>query len=392
MSYVPFALRYRPQKFEDLVGQDQANLILRGIVTSGKLPNALLFTGPRGSGKTSSARVFAKALNCLNRTGADPCDNCSMCASIKTGTCIDVQEFDAASRGLVDNVRDLKQAINYSAAEAKYRVYIIDEVHAMSRQGFDAMLKMVEETPTHVKFIFCTTEAYRIPDTIISRTLRFDFKRITVDVIVTRLKMIAEKEGVKVENDEVFYLIAKHADGGMRDAIGKLEQVSHLGDVVKVDALIEFLGVIGGDIYVDLMDMIIKKDVVEVSIMVKKIVERNADLGNFMKGFGEYLHHLVVAKLGVNVYFSKDRLDSVRKQLEKLTDSYLLAAFDVVSNLVYKIRKGDIDAKLELEVGLMRLVSMLEYTPPPTVMEKPAMIERDDQIFVSSDNLADAFK
>lgn len=393
-AYIPWPLRYRPQKFSDLVGQDQVNIILKGIINSGRIPNALLFAGPRGSGKTSSARVFSKALNCTNRKDADPCDECAICKSITNGTCIDVVEQDAASRGLVDDVRSLKQSVLFSTVECKFKLYIMDEVHAMSRQGFDAMLKLVEETPPHVKFIFCTTEAHRIPETIISRTLRFDFKRLSVDTIVSRLKMIAEKEGVKVEDDEVFNLIARHVDGGLRDAVGKLEQVSHLGEVITVSSLTDFLGVVGGDIYVDLMDAIINKDVVGLSNLVKSVVARNADLSVFVKGFGEYLHRMIVAKLGANVFFTKDKLEQVRKQLSVLDDTFLFEAFDSVTEMVGRVRRGDLDPKLEFEVGLMRLVGMSSREKQPVLPHQSAVSEtkKPEEVVVTAENAAAAFQ
>jgi DNA polymerase-3 subunit gamma/tau len=215
--------KYRPKNFENLVGQDHIRITLENALKFGRVNHAYLFTGPRGTGKTTTARIMAKAINCSNLKGATPCEECEICRDINEGRLIDVIEIDAASNGRIDEIRDLREKINFAPTRAKNKVYIIDEVHMISRDGFNALLKTLEEPPANVFFILATTEVHKIPETILSRCQRFDFRRIDEKVIVERLKFIAEQEQIKADQ-QALEAIAHSAQGGLRDAIGLMEQ------------------------------------------------------------------------------------------------------------------------------------------------------------------------
>ena len=226
MEEISLYRKYRPHNFENLVGQDHVKNTLINAFKTGRVAHAYLFTGPRGTGKTSSARLVAKALNCLKLVdNYEPCNDCDLCNDINDGRLIDLIEIDAASNRGIDEVRDLKEKINFSPTRAKYKVYIIDEVHMMTKEAFNALLKTLEEPPAHAYFILATTEAHKIPETIISRCQRFDFKRITGKALMTRLSFISQKEGIESE-DKALEAVSEYVDGGLRDAIGLLEQLT----------------------------------------------------------------------------------------------------------------------------------------------------------------------
>ena len=260
-SYVVVARRYRPQGFGELIGQEHVSQALSNAIATHRVGHAYLFTGARGTGKTSTARIFAKALNCVNGPTAEPCNQCDICRSISTGDDVDVLEIDGASNRGIDEIRQLRQNVNVRPSRARFKIYIIDEVHMLTREAFNALLKTLEEPPEHVKFIFCTTEATKIPITILSRCQRFDFAGISTRSIFDRLRQIVEAEGVQAE-DEALEVLARRAAGSMRDSQSLLEQLlSFASERITVADVHGMLGTAGDQ---------------RLTAMVKNLVERNA--------------------------------------------------------------------------------------------------------------------
>ena len=250
MSYTALYRKFRPAEFEDVKGQDHIITTLKNQIKADRIGHAYLFCGTRGTGKTTVAKIFAKAVNCEHPVDGSPCGECTMCKNIAAGTSMNVIEIDAASNNGVDNIREIREEVSYRPTEGRYKVYIIDEVHMLSIGAFNALLKTLEEPPEYVIFILATTEAHKIPITILSRCQRYDFKRITIDTIAARLDELMKKEQVEVEEKAIRY-IAKAADGSMRDALSLLDQciAFYLGQKLTYDHVLEVLGAVDTDVF-----------------------------------------------------------------------------------------------------------------------------------------------
>ena len=236
MEYLALYRKWRPKVFEDMIGQEHITRTLKNAVKNGRVSHAYLFCGPRGTGKTSAAKILAKALNCEKGPAPVPCNQCSLCVGINRGRVMDVLEIDAASNRGIDEIRELRDKVRYGSAQARFKVYIIDEVHMLTPEAFNALLKTLEEPPENVVFILATTEPHKLPQTILSRCQRFDFRRIPIPVLIQGLSRVASGEKSEVEED-VLHLIARNSEGGMRDALGLLEQViSYSGDSITLDS------------------------------------------------------------------------------------------------------------------------------------------------------------
>lgn len=285
--------KYRPQNFANLVGQDHIRQTLLHEIQKNTLAHAYLFAGPRGTGKTSTARLIAKALNCEKKTPeGEPCDECDLCKSITEGSLIDVVEIDAASNRGIDEIRDLKEKIVFAPTRAKTKIYIIDEVHMLTKEAFNALLKTLEEPPESVCFILCTTEIHKIPETIISRCQRFDFRRIDVRTIMTRLSYIAQMEGLEVQDDAI-ELIAKHVEGGLRDAIGLLEQLK-MDNKLSAERVREHLG-IAGNATTQLLDILEQKDMIKAINLINQVHNEGYDLNSFVREILECLRDRLIS-------------------------------------------------------------------------------------------------
>jgi DNA polymerase-3 subunit gamma/tau len=297
MSYLVLARKWRPQVFEELVGQEHVTRTLQNAIAANRLAHAFLFTGPRGVGKTSAARILAKAMNCLQGPTPKPCGQCENCQEIAGGSSIDVLEIDGASNTGVDNVRELRENVRYLPGRSKYKIYIIDEVHMLSTSAFNALLKTLEEPPPHVLFIFATTEPHKIPLTILSRCQRFDFKRIPVNLICDRLRAIVSAEGVKID-DDTLVLIAREAEGSMRDAQSLLDQaISYGGEEIEEADVLTLLGIADRKILFGLSAAIFQKDAKGCLSMVDELYRVGYDLGQFCKDFLNHFRDLLVVKL-----------------------------------------------------------------------------------------------
>jgi DNA polymerase-3 subunit gamma/tau len=301
MSYIVLARKYRPQSFSEVYAQDHVTKILQSAIASGRIAHAYLFTGPRGVGKTSLARIMAKSLNCDEGPTTHPCNKCTNCTEITSGVSPDVIEIDGASNTGVDDIRDLQKELMYAASGAKFKIYIIDEVHMLSKNAFNALLKTLEEPPENVIFIFATTEPHKVLPTIISRCQRYDFKRIPVEAIVARLQELSELEGIKVDAESL-YLIARKADGGMRDALSLLDQtISYCANDINVEQVRQIFGMIPNQVYFDFMGKIKAHDAQNLIIGMHRIFEEGTDLQEFIANMLEFLRMVLHSKLGIQI-------------------------------------------------------------------------------------------
>lgn len=308
--------KWRPNDFDDVWGQDAVTDILKYEVAQNKISHAYLFCGSRGTGKTSCAKILAKAVNCLHPKDGNPCNACEACRSIDRGVATDVIEMDAASNNGVDNVRDLKDEIAFTPAELKYRVYIIDEVHMMSSSAFNALLKTLEEPPTYVVFILATTEFNKLPTTIVSRCQRFDFRRIAMDVLVRRIRHIADREGISL-TDEGATMIARAAQGGMRDAVSLLELCAGARETIDADLVSRTVGAGDREGAYRMIGAVSQSDFASVYATMRDIVMRGADICDFFRELIEAYRDLMIAK---TTDIAHTYLDLTDTELARLTE------------------------------------------------------------------------
>ncbi|MFI8541697.1 DNA polymerase III subunit gamma/tau [Staphylococcus capitis] len=357
MDYQALYRMYRPQSFDDVVGQTHVTKTLRNAISKGKQSHAYIFSGPRGTGKTSIAKVFAKAINCLNSDDGEPCNECAICKGITQGTNSDVIEIDAASNNGVDEIRNIRDKVKYAPSESKYKVYIIDEVHMLTTGAFNALLKTLEEPPSHAIFILATTEPHKIPPTIISRAQRFDFKAISMDQIVDRLKFVAESQSLEYGNAALEF-IAKTSEGGMRDALSIMDQAIAFGD--ERLTLQDALNVTGSVDEAALNDLF--KDVVE---------------GNVKEAFGRY-HHFISEGKEVNrlindmIYFVRDTIMIKTSNESNESIEYdalvsfeldtLYRMIDIINDTLVSIRFS-VNQNVHFEVLLVKLAEMIKAQP-----------------------------
>ena len=293
-------VKYRPKNFEEITNQRHVVITLQNALKQQKISNAYLFAGPRGVGKTTTARIFAKGLNCEKGITSHPCGECGICREIDDGRSVDVLEIDGASNRGIDQIRELRENVRFTPVRARYKVIIIDEVHMLTTEAFNALLKTLEEPPPRVVFILATTEPRKVPDTVKSRTQRFDFRPLSSLDIKKRIKEIAEKEEISVESEEIFDIIAEAADGSLRDGIALLEQAYIFsGDVITVTHLKELVGLIGKEIYLKFFEYFKKGDKKAVVELLDELVMQGYSLEDFLRGFTEALDRLLRVKLGI---------------------------------------------------------------------------------------------
>jgi len=301
MSYIVLARKYRPQNFKEVYAQEHITEILQSAIATNRIAHAYLFTGPRGVGKTSLARILAKSLNCVNGPTTTPCNACSNCLEITAGTSPDVIEIDGASNTSVDDIRELQRELLYPASSSNYKIYIIDEVHMLSKNAFNALLKTLEEPPDNVIFIFATTEPQKVLPTIISRCQRYDFKRIPIASIVQRLQEISILEGIKIDSESL-YLIARKADGGMRDALSLMDQaISYCLNNITIDKVRQIFGMIPNQVYQKFLTLIYDKDTQGLINELHLIFEQGIDLQEFIANMQEFVRILILRKLQVQI-------------------------------------------------------------------------------------------
>lgn len=294
-SYLPLFRKYRPQSFKDVIGQEFTVKALENAIKLNKIANAYLFCGPRGTGKTSSARIFAKSLNCMEGPTVTPCQKCQSCLDVTNASGLDVIEIDAATNRGIDDAKELINKVQYAPMNGKYKIFIIDEVHMLSKEAFNALLKTFEEPPKNVIFILATTEPHKVIETIVSRCQRFDFRRITIDDIVKRLREISDIEKINID-DEALYTIAKNVSGGMRDSLALLDQASVLGTEKKItkETIEDLIGKITFDVLYNLIFDILSRDIEKAVQDVEKIYEKGSEPRNFIENFIEFLKNIIL--------------------------------------------------------------------------------------------------
>ena len=365
-NYVPLYRKYRPQTLDTLVGQEHVKKTLTSAIELGKIAHAFLFTGPRGTGKTSTARILAKSLNCKNGPTIHPCGECESCRDITNSVPIDVIEIDAASNRTVEDAQNILEKIQYVPVHGKYKIYIIDEVHMLSNHAFNALLKTLEEPPENVIFILATTEVHKVLDTIKSRCQRFDFRRITTDDITKHLRYISNQEKIKI-TDDALYTIAKNSAGGMRDSISLLDQLSLLGvsKEITTDDVNSILGRISFDVLHKLSDKIISSSPNEAIEVLNEIYNSGNEPLQILTNLSEYFKNLLIVKNCKNgllvelTGLNEPQIESLKKQQEILETQQIVFLLDRITHYIKEVKRTS-NQYLWLEVGMIDLANMTE--------------------------------
>lgn len=359
MSYTALYRKFRPATFEDVKGQEHIVTALKNQIRAGRTPHAYLFCGTRGTGKTSIAKIFARAVNCENLRDASPCGECTSCRAVLAGASMNVIEIDAASNNGVDSVREIVEEVAYSPAEGRYKVYIIDEVHMLSVGAFNALLKTLEEPPSYVIFILATTEVHRIPITILSRCQRYDFKRITADIISDRIREMMEKEQISIEDRAVRY-IARKADGAMRDAWSLLEQciAFYFGQELTYDRVLDVLGAVDTEVFSRLVRIILKGDVTGAVTLLEEIVIQGRELTQFISDFTWYLRNLLLVKTADGIEdvidVSTENLARLKEEAQMVENDVIMRYMRVLSELSGQLRYAS-QKRILAEMALIKL-------------------------------------
>ena len=373
MAYQAIYRKWRPQIFEDIAGQSHITNTLKNQIVNDRVSHAYLFCGTRGTGKTTCAKVFSRAVNCLSPVNGSPCNECEICKGILNGSILDVTEIDAASNNGVDNIREIREDVNFVATQTKYRVYIIDEVHMLSTGAFNALLKTLEEPPAHVIFILATTEVHKIPETILSRCQRFDFKRITPSDIIVRMKEIAHADGINID-DEAYSMLAQLADGSMRDGLSILERcVSACGNDITLQNVINVLGMIDNEMILDISSGIISNDTQNCFACVDKLVKEGKNLNVFCESLIKHLRDLLVIKISDD---AKKMLDYSDEMLVRLVAQAEKTTYEKLSNAANLLSKAKADAKWVKNPRVIYELALMKLTRPELDDSKEALLDR----------------
>jgi len=390
MSYTALYRKFRPDEFTDVKGQDAIVGTLKNQIMANRVGHAYLFCGTRGTGKTSIAKIFAKAVNCETPVEGSPCHNCKSCRTIAAGASMNVIEIDAASNNGVDNIREIVDEVSYSPAEGKYKVYIIDEVHMLSIGAFNALLKTLEEPPSYVIFILATTEVHKIPITILSRCQRYDFKRISIDTISLRLKELTDKEEVAIE-EKALRFIAKTADGSMRDALSLLDQciAFYYNKTLTYDSVLQVLGAVDTQVFHTLLEMILAGDTIGCISLLEKIMMQGRELTQFVTDFTWYLRNLMLCKSSEDIEdvidVSSENLLRLKEQANQCEMNQIMRYIRVFSELAGQM-KNSAQKRILLEMGLIRICKPQMEIQEDSLLERIRILEEklEHQVVLAS--------
>ena len=396
MNFIVTARKWRPQVFEDVVGQEHITKTLKNAIVNNRIAHAFIFAGPRGVGKTTTARILAKALNCLNPKDGEPCNNCEMCRSFQTSQSLDIIEIDGASNRRIDEIRTLRESVKYAPSKGKYKIYIIDEVHMLTTESFNALLKTLEEPPEHTIFVFATTDIHKVPLTIISRCQRFDFRRIELSAIKNQLKKIADSEKIKID-DQSLTLISKKADGALRDAQSLFDQViSFCGTDIKSDDIFQMLNLINEEIYFDLSDAVIQKNFSAAFEISKTIYDNGWNYIDFINGLVEHFRNILTVVISGNNKLIESAEIFKNRYLEYknlFSEGDLLRILAFLNKTNYELKNTQ-NQKLKVEIALSHLIGLERTTTISEVLSKfesgvvddksPEPIKKNESLFNST--------
>ena len=374
--------KYRPKIFADVYGQDHVTSTLKNEIVENRISHAYLFTGSRGTGKTTCAKILAKAVNCENSRNGEPCNECEICQGLDAGTIYDVVEIDAASNNGVDNIRELREEVNYAPSRGRYRVYIIDEVHMLSTGAFNALLKTLEEPPAHVIFILATTEVHKLPATILSRCQRFDFKRIQPETMAVRLKQVAEAEGMTL-TDSAATLIARIADGALRDGLSVLDQCAGRASSIDESLVSEVAGIANREILYKLSDCISNKDSSECMSLISNLYQNSYDMERLcvemINHFRNFLITKTVKKSRELIICTDDEYNMILNGARSFTMETVIYALDLFQDALTKI-KGGASARIEVELSFVKLCE------PNLEVSNDSMLDRLSRLEIAVKN------
>ncbi len=378
MSYLVLARKWRPQTFHDLTGQEHVTLTLKNAIESGRVAHAFLFTGARGVGKTSSARILAKTLNCERGPTTEPCNDCPACKEITEGNSVDVMEIDGASNNGVDEIRELRDNVKYLPSNSRYKIFIIDEVHMLSNSAFNALLKTLEEPPPHIKFIFATTEPHKVPVTILSRCQRFDFKRIPLIMITARLRFILDQEKI-VMSDAAVTMVARKGDGSMRDALSALDQVlAFCGDTVEDTDVIALLGVVDRVMLITAMNSVFERNAGVLVDIIRTVADSGYNMRHFCHEFIDLMRTLLLLKAAPS---TADLLDLSDRELAESRELAARSDLLTIQRCLAILLKTDADlahsshARLLMEMAMIRMATLAPTVPVDQLLERLKALE-----------------
>ncbi|MCI8801195.1 MAG: DNA polymerase III subunit gamma/tau [Lachnospiraceae bacterium] len=378
MSYTALYRKFRPDTFADVKGQDHIVTTLKNQLRANRIGHAYLFTGTRGTGKTTVAKIFARAVNCENPGTEGPCGECRICRAIAAGASMNVIEIDAASNNGVDNIREIVEEVSYSPAEGKYKVYIIDEVHMLSTGAFNALLKTLEEPPSYVIFILATTEVHRLPITILSRCQRYDFKRISIETITNRLQDLMGQENVQAQEKALRY-VAKTADGSMRDALSLLDQciAFHLGDELTYDKVLDVLGAVDTEVFSRLLRNVLERDVKGCVQLLEEIVMQGRELTQFVTDFTWYLRNLMLVQASDNL---EDVIDMSTENLTRLKEESGMADMDRIIRFIRIFSELSGQIRLSAQKRILVEIALIKLCRPEMEVNQEAVLDRIRQV------------